>query len=557
MYNRWFASSALVALALASPALAAKPANAEAERIAKLEAEVNALLADNQRLHAESESLSQKAKDLAAQLDQVRQAQTDAATAVSTQVETQNAAIKTIDAKIPAPPAATVAMTGGKPVLSDASGRFTFAPHVIMQLDTAAYLQAAAGPVATDFRRSGPAVGATASNVDLTHARELKDGTNFRRARLAVDGTAFGDWDYRFMMEFGGSGVENTGQIYETWIQYSGFKPLRIKVGAFPPAIGLEDMASTNGMPFIERSAAEDLARGLAAGDTRLAAQVYGYGDYWFASAAVTGRTIGTLSTGTATAVPQTYGDQRAIVGRISVSPLHGKDWRFQAGVHGSYVDHPPNTAGPNTLGVVTASATAITLSNTPELRVDGTRLVNTGALPASSADTLGAEFALQRRNFLVQGEYEDFGVRRIDLASSPHFNGYYVEGLWTLTGEPRVFNRQTAAYDAPVAAHPFNPRAGAWGALEIGFRYSVLDLNYHAGLMSTAPAPDAIRGGRERNLSFAIDWYPNSVVRFIFDIEHVTIDRLSPNAALYSTPVGAQIGQSYDALAVRSQFAF
>jgi phosphate-selective porin OprO and OprP len=119
------------------------------------------------------------------------------------------------------------------------------------------------------------------------------------------------------------------------------------------------------------------------------------------------------------------------------------------------------------------------------------------------------------------------------------------------------VFNRQTAAYDAPVAAHPFNPRAGAWGALEIGFRYSVLDLNYHAGLMSTAPAPDAIRGGRERNLSFAIDWYPNSVVRFIFDIEHVTIDRLSPNAALYSTPVGAQIGQSYDALAVRSQFAF
>lgn len=425
MYNRWFASSALVALALASPALAAKPANAEAERIAKLEAEVNALLADNQRLHAESESLSQKAKDLAAQLDQVRQAQTDAATAVSTQVETQNAAIKTIDAKIPAPPAATVAMTGGKPVLSDASGRFTFAPHVIMQLDTAAYLQAAAGPVATDFRRSGPAVGATASNVDLTHARELKDGTNFRRARLAVDGTAFGDWDYRFMMEFGGSGVENTGQIYETWIQYSGFKPLRIKVGAFPPAIGLEDMASTNGMPFIERSAAEDLARGLAAGDTRLAAQVYGYGDYWFASAAVTGRTIGTLSTGTATAVPQTYGDQRAIVGRISVSPLHGKDWRFQAGVHGSYVDHPPNTAGPNTLGVVTASATAITLSNTPELRVDGTRLVNTGALPASSADTLGAEFALQRRNFLVQGEYEDFGVRRIDLASSPHFNGY------------------------------------------------------------------------------------------------------------------------------------
>lgn len=557
MQTQWLASTALIALLAGGPALAARAKDEDAARIAKLEAEVNALLADNQRLHAESDALAQKARDLSSQLDQVKKEQTDAVAATSAQAVSQTAAIKTLEAKIPPPPAASVAMTGGKPLLSDASGRFTFAPHLVMQLDTAAYFQDAPGPLATDLRRSGPAVGATAANVDLTHARQLKDGTNFRRARLAADGTAFGDWDYRFMLEFRGSGVENTGQIYETWIQYTGFKPLRIKVGAFPPAIGLEDMASTNGMPFIERSAVEDLARGLAAGDTRLAAQLYGFGDYWFASAAVTGRTIGTINTGTAAAVPQTYGDQRAIVGRISVSPLHGKDWRFQAGVHGSYVDHPPNTTGPNTLGILPVSATAITLSNTPELRVDGTKLVNTGALPASSADSLGAEFALQKRNLLVQGEYEDFGVRRIDLASSPHFNGYYVEGLWTLTGEPRVFNRQTAAFDAPVPAHPFNPKAGAWGAVELGFRYSVLDLNYDAGVLASLPAADAVRGGRERNLSFIIDWYPNSIVRFIFDVEHVTIDRLSPNAALYATPVGVQIGQSYDALAIRSQFAF
>jgi hypothetical protein len=42
-----------------------------------------------------------------------------------------------------------------------------------------------------------------------------------------------------------------------------------------------------------------------------------------------------------------------------------------------------------------------------------------------------------------------------------------------------------------------------------------------------------------------------------------VTIDRLSPAASasaastLWLTPVGAQIGQSYDVFAVRSQFAF
>jgi hypothetical protein len=36
-----------------------------------------------------------------------------------------------------------------------------------------------------------------------------------------------------------------------------------------------------------------------------------------------------------------------------------------------------------------------------------------------------------------------------------------------------------------------------------------------------------------------------------------VEIGRLSPNALIYQTPAGAQIGQSYDAISVRSQFAF
>ena len=53
-----------------------------------------------------------------------------------------------------------------------------------------------------------------------------------RRARIGVDGTAFGDWDYRILLDFGGSGVENTGQFYEAWLQYNGLAPARIRVGA-------------------------------------------------------------------------------------------------------------------------------------------------------------------------------------------------------------------------------------------------------------------------------------------------------------------------------------
>ena len=42
-----------------------------------------------------------------------------------------------------------------------------------------------------------------------------------------------------------------------------------------------------------------------------------------------------------------------------------------------------------------------------------------------------------------------------------------------------------------------------------------------------------------------------------MLDVDHVHIDRLSPNAAAYATPVGAQIGQSFTAVAVRTQAAF
>ena len=42
-----------------------------------------------------------------------------------------------------------------------------------------------------------------------------------------------------------------------------------------------------------------------------------------------------------------------------------------------------------------------------------------------------------------------------------------------------------------------------------------------------------------------------------MFEYQHVNIDRLSPSAATYMTPVGAEVGQSYNTIAVRSQLAF
>jgi phosphate-selective porin OprO/OprP len=540
IHRSWSAGlAAVLAVGVSTTALAQAAPDPREARIDQLEAEV---------------------QDLAAQVQDLKRGQ-------AAQIQT----LSDVQAKQPAPASVVTTIANGVPSIQSTDGRFTANFHGILHFDTGGYDQSGLGPLSTDLRRSGPALGATASNVDLTHARELKDGDDFRRARIGVDGRAFGDWDYKLIFDFAGSGVEDAGQLYEGWLQYSGLKPVHLRVGAFAPQIGLEDQASTNGMPLLERSAVEDTARNFVAGETRTAVELWGSGDHWLASAALTGRTVGALSTGAATAVPQTYGDQLGLVGRIAATPFHGSDWFVHVGAHGSYLIDPPNATGPTAAGLRAAPNSEVAaFAITPELRIDGTKLINTGNIPASHGSTTGLEFAAEKQSFYFQTEYDYFTVDRTDVRSTPTFSGYYVEGGWVITGEPRVYNTSTAALDGPLVAHPFSLSGGGLGAFEVVARYSDLDLNFHQGAAGTAPSATAIRGGEEQNVTLGLNWYPNNFVKFMFDVSEVQIHRLSPctdigtgaantctGTTLWQTPVGAQIGQNFTEFALRSQFAF
>jgi phosphate-selective porin OprO/OprP len=547
-----FAGVGLGAMALAGVAAAASPDDdARDARIARLEAAVASLqgqVVQDQELRQENTELKGEVGDLQAQVADLK------ATTVQQIGDVRQAA-----ADQP-----RVSFANGRPTFATADGKFTASLRGVLQLDAAAYSQSSAGPTTTDLRRDGPALGSSATNVDLAHARDLKGGTLWRRARVGIDGTAYGDFDYRLLFDFGGSGVENSGQLYEGWVQYSGLKPLRVRVGAFSPPIGLEDQGSTNGMLFLERPGIADVTRNLAAGDTRIAAGAFAYDSTWFVSGDVTGRTIGVVNTGTAitststgnVGTAQSYGDQLGFVGRAVFTPFHGADWRLNLGVHGSYVEHPANTAGPGATGPTPITGFQVRLRDTPELRVDGTQFIDTGSITASNAGTVGVEFAAQKANLFLQGEYEGVRVGRSDGVASPNFSGWYLEGSWLLTGESRAYNASTAAFDAPAVKHPFTLGGGS-GAWELALRYSDADLNFHAGPLGSAPTAEAIRGGDQRVWAVGLNWYLNPVVRVMFDVDRVTVDRLSPNATNFATPTGAAIGQSFTAVAVRTQAAF
>ncbi|HXA38906.1 MAG TPA: porin [Phenylobacterium sp.] len=458
--------------------------------------------------------------------------------------------IQTPTAPASTPPAAIAVIAGGKPGIQSADGRFTANLHAVMQFDAADFQQATPGPTTADFRRGAAA-------ADTSHARDLSSGTNFRRARLGIDGRAFGDWDYNALIDFGGAGEEDAAHIQELWVQYSGLKPFHVKVGAYPPSLGLEDQGSTNGMLFLERPAVADIARSLAGGDFREAAEIWGNGNWWYVNAAVTGRLVGVVNS-QATGVSQPFDSQLAFIGRLGFAPIRTEHGMLEVGVHGSYVDRPADSGGPDT--APGATRYSVIFQERPELRVDGTRLISTGAISAQHAGEVGLEAAGQYGPVFLQSEYETFTIQRRNGTvglSDPEFRGYYVEGSYSLTGERRRFNAANWAFDAPAVNHPFSIADRTWGAWELAARYSDIDLNYHAGAPGTAPAPDAVRGGEQKIWAGGLNWYPNAVVRFMLDYQDVRIDRLSPSATTFATPTGAQIGQHYHAISFRSQFAF
>lgn len=417
---------------------------------------------------------------------------------------------------------ATIA--NGKPTIATSDGRFSATLHGVMQLDTAKYDQDDRLPSAVTVR-------------------DLSGGANFRRARIGVDGKVFGAFDYNILFDFGGSGAEDAGRVQEMWVQYSGLKPLRFRVGAFAPPLGLEDAASTNGALFPERPASADIARNLAGGDTRIGGGVIGNGDHWFASAIATGPLVQSLNSGATAFNAPIFDEQQGYALRVAGTPLHGFDWLLHVGANASIV------AQPTDLGASAGTRYALQLRERPELRVDGTRLVDTGQIDAKGAQAYGLELAAQKQNLLVQGEYFDISLNRRNPAvgaSDPSFNGWYVEGSWVLTGERRKYNTGTAAFDAPAVDKAFDPSNGQWGAWELAARYSTIDLNYAENSLIAA---DRVRGGQQDIWTVGINWFPNPAVKFMLDYYNVSVARR--NAA------GAAIGQDYRAVNLRSQIAF
>ena len=398
-------------------------------------------------------------------------------------------------------------------------------------------------------------------NSGSTVPQRLDDGVNARRARIGILGKFFGDWNYALIYDFAGTsdGFASTASvggvpvgflpggalsgIENAYLSYTGFKPLggqlAIEGGYIDVPYTLDEATSSNDILFMERSSSQVIAANIAASDFRSAAGARWYTDSVWIGAYATGPTAGAIHAASSTN-PNGTTEQLGSAARIAGQVVSGKDYSLHIGADAEFlIDAPHN--------LVTGTQT-LTLSDRPELRIDPTTLISTGALRGvSGAQVYSAEAAATYGPLFFQGEYFWYNVDRGNLPglSSVKFDGGYVQASWVLTGESHLYNSAAAAYNGIVPQNPFSLTGGGWGAWEIAGRISSVDLNDQ---LATA---NGVAGGRQTVYTAGLNWYVNRNVRFLFDYLHGDVARQ------LSAINAGNAGSKFDAVAMRTQVAF
>ncbi len=496
--------------------------------------------------HAAGPTLNQQVEMLQ---DQVRALNQQLQQLQSQVVQTQRNAAATsaavADIKSAPPPAASgvvVSMPNNRPTISTADGQNSISLTGRIHWDVGDYMNV---------------------NPKNTHVgpNDLNSGENIRRARIGVTGKVLGDWAYSLIYDFGGSNDNGpatgstaapaTGGVETAEITYNGFRPFAIEGGIQDIPYTLDEAVGSNDIMFLERSSAQVIAANLAAGDFR-----ENFGGHWNNDRAWAGAYFTGPATGTIHGITNGVAQQVGATQRATYQVLQNDQYSLHVGVDASELLKPPTAGGARVVG---------TFSDRPELRIDPTSILSTGTLgsatnPVTGANVVGAEFAGGFGPLYGQAEYFHYNVDRQGL-STASFNGGYVEASYTITGEHRKYNPATGAYPGITPAHPFDIAhftEGAWGALELGARYSIVDLNsnYMSGQVTSASS-NAVAGGKQQVFTLGANWYVNNNIRFMLDYLHGKIDKPEGTAGVAGAPLGTNIGLSFDAIALRTQVAW
>lgn len=333
--------------------------------------------------------------------------------------------------------------------------------------------------------------------------------TEFRTARMGIEGKAFIDFRYRLEFDFAGGEVS----IKDGWVLYD-TGPVEIKFGQFKLAPSLEEATSSQYITFMERASFTD-AFGFA---RRMGASIKTGGQDWqfqmgaFRGAASDeGKDAGTM-----------------IAARASMGPKVS-DVQLHFGASIRYRDRDSDQSD-------------FSYSQRPHQHLSA-KFINAGRI-ADSDLFFGLEAAAIRGPFSLQGEWGWLDANLSDSfrASNPNlidptFNGGYVSTSYFLTGESRPYRASNGAFDRIQVKNPLHK--GGLGAWEMGIRFDRIDLS-----------DNGILGGEQDLFVVGLNWYPNRFMRVMLNYARADIKR----AFLVPSLNGADGRNGVDSFGLRAQ---
>ena len=351
------------------------------------------------------------------------------------------------------------------------------------------------------------------------------DSTQFRRARIRLDGTMYEVFDWVAEYDFANTlapAAATTGQpvatvpglteLSLTWTQLPFLG--NFKVGNQREPMGMEHLISDTNLPFLERSYLRDAIWGPFNNGYTPGMEFFNWREDQAGTWAV-----GVFSN-QADSFGYGIGDEIAVTGRLTWLPYYdeasGGAYLWHVGVSGSTREPDNGQVRVRTRGDIRSGPPGVL----------NPIYADTGTIASNTQNITGAETAVVWGPLTVQAEYvgtwvEDAfePITPVPVSrGTPFFQGGYVQALWFLTGEHDVYNRHTGTFEGPVPYENAycmcgpNGECKGWGAWQIGARYNAIDLN-----------DNGINGGVLNSFTFGVNWFwtPNAKVQFNYDLTH------------------------------------
>jgi phosphate-selective porin OprO and OprP len=374
------------------------------------------------------------------------------------------------------------------------------------------------------------------------------DSFLLRRARPIITGTVYRDFDFNFTPEFGNAtpgaaSAATTPSIYDAYINYHYSPVFQVEAGKFKPPVGLEYLQNDAYLSFNERSLATDLIPGRDIG-FELHGDVFG-GVLSYAAGIFNG--VGDNQRNT---TDIGFQDDREFDGRLFVQPFKTTGiaalQNLGAGVGGSWGRSSitntldlPNTTGGTLPGFVTDGQQQFFAYNPA-----------TGGVVADHEHwRLSPQGYYYYGPLGLLGEYvvSDQGVENTVSHKTAELENraWEISGGWVLTGED-------ASYNGVTPRHPFDPRNGGWGALQLVARYAELYVDKTAFPDFANPTTSA---SGAQAWAVGLNWYLNSNIRIDASFSRTTFTGGGTAAA--TTAPGSVSSHPEDVIFTRVQLSF